>query len=76
MATDDHELGAPDIEITPEMIQAGADTLRGFLIEDADEGHSTNDDRLEVAEMVLSAALSKAKPKLIVPRDVIVSEGL
>ena len=70
MPTDDHRLGAPEIEITPEMIQAGAETLRGFLIEDGEGGHSTDDDRREVAEMVLRAALCATPLKIFASRGV------
>jgi len=61
--------GAP--EVTEAMIQAGADTLGGFLIEDASEGHTSDADRREVAEMVLRAALGLALPKTVKSGDVV-----
>ena len=50
--------GAPEIEITAEMIQSGAKVLEGQLWEDALGGPgATNADYAELSEAVLRAAL-------------------
>jgi hypothetical protein len=55
MPTDDHRLGAPDIEITPEMVKAGVGVLadkHGVVSEWAAE---------ELAQEVFRAMIKRAK---------------
>lgn len=60
MPTDDHRADAPaelEIEVTPEMVEAGAEALEGYHPDDAIPGREN--DRLDCAEYVLRAGLSK-----------------
>jgi hypothetical protein len=60
MPTKDHRLGAPaepEIEVTPEMIEAAAEEIFGWLPNDAMPG--SENDRRSLAEDVLRAGLAK-----------------
>jgi hypothetical protein len=63
----DRQAGADDIEITPEMIKAGAEELNGFVAQDLADGFIT---RWEVAEAVHRAMLRVARSKTLKRRDI------